>query len=89
MTVSYKENFVQHIQYLYISLDWRQGISGILKTTSVDNTIILSRLEAAPTLLLQNIVVGAASSRDSIMFMVKSKLSSKATKISACPRILW
>ena len=59
MTVSYKENLVQHIQYLYISLDWRQGISGILKTTSADNTIILSRLEAAPTLLLQNIVVVA------------------------------
>ena len=88
MTVSYKEDLKQHIKYLYISLDWRPAISEILKTTFADNTIILSRLEAAPTLLLQNSVVGAASSRDSKMFMVKSKLSSKATKISACPRIL-
>jgi len=55
MAVSYKEDLKQHIKYPYIILEWRPAISGILKATSADNTIILSRLEAAPTILLRNI----------------------------------
>ena len=55
MAVSYKEDVKQHFKYPHIILEWRLAIFGILKAISADNTIILSRLEAAHTILLQNI----------------------------------